>query len=85
MPKQLLSKTQTQIQKSIKNNIETFDLPIDPTIQPQFETKEEWLEEMAHEESLMTLEQKRQAEQQGQAQLERMRKLHPEKLKEYSL
>ena len=81
MPKQLLSKTQTQIQK----NIETFDLPIDPTIQPQFETKEEWLEEMAHEESLMTLEQKRQAEQQGQAQLERMRKLHPEKLKEYSL
>lgn len=84
MPKQLLSKTQTQIQKSIKN-IETFDLPIDPEIQPQFETKEEWLEEMAHEESLMTLEQKRQAEQQGQAQLERMRKLHPEKLKEYSL
>ena len=84
MPKQLLSKKQQQIQNSIKN-IETFDLPIDPTIQPQFETKEEWLEEMAHEESFMTLEQKRQAEQQGQDQLERMRTLRPEKLKEYSL
>ena len=84
MPKQLLSKKQQQIQNSIKN-IETFDLPIDPTIQPQFETKEEWLKEMAHEESLMTLEQKRQAEQQGQDQLERMRTLRPEKLKEYSL
>ena len=80
MPKQLQSKTQTQIQKSIKN-IETFDLPIDPTIQPQFETRDEWLEEMAQEEAHMTPEQKQQAEQQGQAQLERMRKLHPEKFK----
>lgn len=84
MPKQLLSKTQQKIQNNIKT-IEPFDLPIDPTIQPQFETKEEWLEEMAHEESLMTLEQKHQAEQQGQTQLERMRNLRPEKLKEYSL
>ena len=84
MPKQLQSKKQIQIQKSIKN-IKTFDLPIDPTIQPQFETKEEWLEEMAHEESLMTPEQKHQAEKQGQAQLERMRRLSPEKFKEHGL
>ena len=84
MPKQLQSKTQTQIQKSIKN-IETFDLPIDPTIQPQFETRDEWLEEMAQEEAQLTLEQKQQAEQQGKDQLERMRKLHPEKFKERSL
>ena len=44
MSKQLLSNTQQRIQKSIKN-IETFDLPIDPTLPPHFETKEEWLEE----------------------------------------
>jgi hypothetical protein len=84
MPKQLQSKTQTQIQKSIKN-IETFDLPIDPTLPPHFETKEEWLEEMAQEEAQLTLEQKQQAEQQGKAQLERMRKLHPKKLKKRDL
>ena len=84
MPKQLQSKTQTQIQKSIKN-IETFDLPIDPTIQPQFETRDEWLEEMAQEEAQMTPKQKQEVEQQGQAQLERMRKLHPEKFKERNL
>jgi len=80
MSKQLLSNTQQRIQKSIKN-IETFELPIDPTIQPQFETKEEWLEEMQQEETQMTPKQKQEAEQQGQAQLERMRKLHPEKFK----
>ena len=84
MPKQLQSKTQTQIQKSIKN-IETFDLPIDPTIQPQFETRDEWLEEMAQEEAQMTPEQKQEVGQQGHAQLERMRKLRPEKLKERGL
>lgn len=81
MPKQLQSKKQIQIQKSIK----TFDLPIDPNVQPLFETREEWLEEMVHEESLMTPEQKHQAEKQGQAQLERMRKLRPEKFKEHGL
>ena len=80
MSKQLLSKTQQRINNSVKN-IESFDLPIDPTISSQFETKEEWLEEMQQEEAQMTLEQKQQAEQQGQAQLERMRKLHPEKFK----
>lgn len=84
MSKQLLSNTQQRIQKSIKN-IETFDLPIGPTLPPHFETKEEWLEEMQQEEAQMTLEQKQQAEQQGQAQLERMRKLHPEKFKEHGL
>ncbi len=84
MPKQLQSKTQTQIQKSIKN-IETFDLPIDPTIQPQFETRDEWLEEMAQEEAQMTPEQKQEVEQQGHAQLEHMRKLRPEKFKERGL
>ncbi len=84
MSKQLLSNTQQRIQKSIKN-IETFELPIDPTIQPQFETKEEWLEEMQQEETQMTPKQKQEAEQQGQAQLERMRKLHPEKFKERNL
>ena len=40
---------------------------------------------MVHEESLMTPEQKHQAEKQGQAQLERMRKLRPEKFKEHGL
>lgn len=80
MAKQLLSKTQQRINNSVKN-IESFDLPIDPTISSHFETKEEWLEEMQQEEAQMTLEQKQQAEQQGQAQLERMRKLHPEKFK----
>lgn len=80
MSKQLLSKTQQRINNSVKN-IESFDLPIDPTISSHFETKEEWLEEMQQEEAQMTLEQKQQAEQQGQAQLERMRKLHPEKFK----
>lgn len=84
MPKQLQSKTQTKIQKSIKT-IETFELPIDPTIQPQFETRDEWLEEMVQEEAQMTPEQKQEAEQQGQAQLERMRKLRPEKFKEHGL
>lgn len=84
MPKQLQSKKQIQIQKSIKN-IKTFDLPIDPNVQPRFETREEWLEEMVHEESLMTPEQKHQAEKQGQAQLERMRKLRPEKFKGHGL
>lgn len=84
MPKQLQSKKQIQIQKSIKN-IKTFDLPIDPNVQPRFETREEWLEEIVHEESLMTPEQKHQAEKQGQAQLERMRKLCPEKFKEHGL
>lgn len=84
MPKQLLSKKQSQIQKSIKN-IEPFDLPIDPTIEPHFETKEEWLEEMAQEEAQMTPEQKQETEEQGRAQLERMRKLRPEKFKEYNL
>lgn len=84
MSKQLLSNTQQRIQKSIKN-IETFDLPIDPTISSHFETKEEWLEEMQQEEAQMTLEQKQQAKQQGQAQLERMRELHPEKFKERGL
>ena len=33
----------------------------------------------------MTPEQKHQAEKQGQAQLERMRKLRPEKFKEHGL
>ena len=80
MSKQLLSKTQQRINNSVKN-IESFDLPIDPTISSHFETKEEWLEEMQQEEAQMTPEQKQQAEQQGQAQLERMRKLHPEKFK----
>ena len=80
MSKQLLSKTQQRINNSVKN-IESFDLPIDPTISSHFETKEEWLEEMQQEEAQMTLKQKQQAEQQGQAQLERMRKLHPEKFK----
>lgn len=84
MSKQLLSNTQQRIQKSIKN-IETFELPIDPTIQPQFETKKEWLEEMQQEETQMTPKQKQEAEQQGQAQLERMRKLHPEKFTERNL
>ena len=84
MPKQLQSKKQIQIQKSIKN-IKTFDLPIDPNVQPRIETREEWLEEMVHEESLMTPKQKHQAEKQGQAQLERMRKLRPEKFKEHGL
>ena len=84
MSKQLLSKTQQRINNSVKN-IESFDLPIDPTIQPQFETKEEWLEEMQQEETQMTPKQKQEAEQQGQAQLERMRKLHPEKFKERNL
>ena len=40
---------------------------------------------MAQEEAHMTLEQKQQAEQQGQAQLERMRQLHPQKFEEHSL
>lgn len=84
MSKQLLSNTQQRIQKSIKN-IETFELPIDPTIQPQFETRDEWLEEMAQEEAQMTPEQKQEAKQQGHAQLERMRKLRPEKFKERGL
>ena len=84
MSKQLLSKTQQRINNSVKN-IESFDLPIDPTISSHFETKEEWLEEIAQEEAHMTPEQKQQAEQQGQAQLERMRKLHPEKFKERNL
>lgn len=84
MTKQLLSNKQQRIQNSI-NTIETFDLPINPTTTPQFETKDEWLEEMAHEESLMNPEQKRQAEQQAQTQLERMRKLNPEKFKELGL
>ena len=84
MPKQLQSKKQIQIQKSIKN-IKTFDLPIDPNVQPRFETKQEWLEEIAQEEAQMTPEQKQEAEQQGHAQLERMRQLHPEKFKERGL
>ena len=84
MPKQLLSNKQTQIQKSVKN-IKTFDLPIDPTLPPHFETKEEGLEEMAQEEAQRTPEQKQEAEQQGHAQLERMRKLRPEKFKERGL
>lgn len=82
MSKQLLSKTQKQIQNSIKD-IEPFELPLDGAIDLPAETKEEWLAEMAQEEANMTPEQKQAAEQQGQAQLERMYKANPQAFKRY--
>ena len=84
MSKQLLSKTQKQIQNSIKD-IEPFELPLDTTIDLPVETKEEWLAEMAQEEANMTPEQRQATEQQGQAQLERMRKANPQAFRRYGL
>lgn len=84
MSKQLQSKKQTQIQNSLKT-IAPFDLPLNSDLNFPTETKAEWLDEMAQEESTMTPQQLAEAQKQGQAQLERMYKANVHKFKEFGL
>ena len=93
MPKLLKSKTLKK-QKSLKElhkeatkDLEYIELPLHDTPNPNFvsETYEEWLEEMEYEESLLTPEQKEEAEKREQRFWKIMKQLHPDKFKEVNL
>lgn len=84
MSKSLTSKTQkniSELHKNITKNLDVIELPQnnDPKFKP--ETKDEWLTEMAYEESLMTQKEKDEAKQRYQATLKRMAELYPSKFK----
>ena len=93
MPKLLQPKTLKK-QKSLKElhkeatkDLEYIELPLHDTPNPNFvsETYEEWLEEMEYEESLLTPEQKEEAEKREQKFWKLMKQLHPDKFKEVNL
>ena len=86
MSKTLTSKKQTKISelhKTITKDLEVFDLPTNDIPDPNFksETREEWLKEMEYEESLMTQEEKDEAEKRNQKRLQTLKQLYPEKFK----
>ena len=81
-------KTFDELHKELAENVGVFDLPMrcnpDPNFvpEPYEETYEEWLEEIEYEESLMTQEEKDEAEKFEQKFWSTMQKLHPEKMPE---
>lgn len=83
MPKLLKSKKQSKVSE-ITKNLDVIELPQqkDPNFKP--ESHEEWLDEMRYEESLMTQEEKIEAEKRYQATLKRMAKLYPSKFKGFT-
>lgn len=92
MPKLLKSKTlkkqksSEELHQEITKELEYIDLPMSDTPNPNFvpETYEEWLEEMEYDESLMTQEEKDEAEKRSQNFWSTMKKLYPEKFKGFS-
>lgn len=84
MSKSLQSKTQktiSELHKDITKNLDVIELPQhkDPNFKP--ETKEEWLKEIEYEESLMTQEEKDEADKRSQQFWARMKQLYPSKCK----
>lgn len=82
-------KTLEELHKEITKDIGIFDLPMrckrDPNFKPEphVETYEEWLEEMEYEESLMTQEEKDEAEKRSKEQFQMLKQIlkqyHPER------
>lgn len=78
-------KTLEELHKELIEGVGYIELPIHNTPDPNFvpETYEEWLEEMEYEESLMTQEEKDEAEKRGKEQFQMLKQLlkqyHPEK------